>query len=243
MEAPREVDPFELSHATYAHILVDEAQDVSPMQWRMLRRRGPAASWTIVGDPAQSSWPDPEEANRAIAQMIGTAPVRRFRMSTNYRSPAEVFDLASTVVRQAYPQADRPKAVRAVGVEPRLLVAGPDGLAGSTADLVPQLLTEVEGTVGVIGPQALLPTLAERLTATGALASGRVRVIGPTESKGLEYDAVLVVDPDEIVATAPGGVRSLYVALTRPTQRLVTLDAAPGAGWRRSLGSPGNGSG
>ena len=213
------------------------------MQWRMLRRRGPSASWTIVGDPAQSSWPDPEEANRAIAQMVGTAPVRRFRMSTNYRSPAEVFDLAARVVRHAYPQADRPRAVRTVGVEPRLLVAGPNGLARSTVDLVRELLTEVEGTVGVIGPQALLPELTERLTEAGTLASGLVLVSGPTESKGLEYDAVIVVDPDQIVATAPGGTRTLYVALTRPTQRLVTLDAAPGASWRRSLGSPGNGSG
>ena len=169
--------------------------------------------------------------------------MRRFRMSTNYRSPAEVFDLAATVVRQAYPQADRPRAVRTVGVEPRLLVAGPEGLADSVADLVPQLLAEVEGTVGVIAPQALLPVLTERLTGAGALASGRVRVVGPTESKGLEYDGVLVVDPDQISATAPGGIRTLYVALTRPTQRLVTLDAAPGAGWRRSLGSRGNGSG
>jgi DNA helicase IV len=243
LDSVREDDPFELAHATYAHILVDEAQDVSPMQWRMLRRRGPAASWTIVGDPAQSSSPDPEEANRAVAQMVGTAPIRRFRMSTNYRSPAEVFDLAATVVRQTYPQADRPRAVRTVGVEPRLLVTGPEGLAGSTVDLVPQLLSEVEGTVGVIAPQSLLPVLTDSLTAAGALASGRVRVIGPAESKGLEYDAVLVVDPDQIVATAPGGTRALYVALTRPTQRLVTLDAAPGAGWRRSLGSPGNGSG
>jgi DNA helicase IV len=243
MSSVREVDPFELTHATYAHILVDEAQDVSPMQWRMLRRRGPAASWTIVGDPAQSSWPDPEEANRAIAQMIGTAPIRRFRMSTNYRSPAEVFDLAATVVRQAYPQADRPRAVRTVGAEPRLLVAGLEGLADSTVTEVTQLLTEVDGTIGVIGPQRLLPALTERLSAAGALGSGRVRVLGPTESKGLEYDAVLVVDPDQIIATAPGGARALYVALTRPTQRLVTLDAAPGAGWRRSLGSPGNGSG
>ena len=122
-------------------------------------------------------------------------------------------------------------------------MTGPEGLAGSTVDLVPQLLSEVEGTVGVIGPQGLLPVLTDSLTAAGALASGRVRVIGPAESKGLEYDAVIVVDPDQIVATAPGGTRTLYVALTRPTQRLVTLDAAPGAGWRRSLGSPGNGSG
>ena len=98
MSPAREVDPFELPHQTYAHILVDEAQDITPMQWRMLRRRGASASWTIVGDPAQSSWPDTAEAQRAIDDMIGTAPVRRFRMSTNYRSPAEVFDLAARVV-------------------------------------------------------------------------------------------------------------------------------------------------
>src|SRR4029450_10609813 len=70
----RESDPFELPHETYAHVLVDEAQDVSPMQWRMLRRRGGSASWTIVGDPAQSAWTDPEEANRAIEEIIGTSP-------------------------------------------------------------------------------------------------------------------------------------------------------------------------
>ena len=239
----REVDPFATPTATYAHILVDEAQDISPMQWRMLRRRGPSASWTIVGDPAQSSWPDAAEADRAITEMVGTSPVRHFRMSTNYRSPAEVFDLASQVVRSAYPQADRPQAVRSTGVTPRLAVAGPDGLAATAADEVLDLLAEVEGTVGVIVPQPRLAELTDELTAAGALPSDRVRVVSPTGSKGLEYDAVLVVEPDQIVATAPGGVRALYVALTRPTQRLVTLDAAPGAGWRRSLGSLGNGSG
>ena len=239
----REVDPFATPVATYAHILVDEAQDISPMQWRMLRRRGPSASWTIVGDPAQSSWPDPEEADRAITEMVGTSPVRQFRMSTNYRSPAEVFELASQVVRSIYPQADRPQAVRSTGVAPRLAIAGPTGVAATAAAEVADLLAEVEGTVGVIVPQSRLAALTEELTAAGALSSDRVRVVSPTGSKGLEYDAVLVVEPDQIVATAPGGVRALYVALTRPTQRLVTLDAAPGAGWRRSLGSLGNGSG
>ena len=114
----REIDPFDLPQGTYAHILVDEAQDITPMQWRMLRRRGPSASWTIVGDPAQSSWPDAEESRRALNEIVGTAPVRRFRMSTNYRSPSEVFDLAAQVVVSAYPEADLPKAVRSVGIEP-----------------------------------------------------------------------------------------------------------------------------
>ena len=95
----------------------------------------------------------------------------------------------------------------------------------------------------MIVPQPRLTALTEELIGAGVLPSDRVRVVSPTGSKGLEYDAVLVVEPDQIVATAPGGVRALYVALTRPTQRLVTLDGAPGAGWRRSLGSLGNGSG
>jgi DNA helicase IV len=239
----QEVDPFATGVATYAHILVDEAQDISPMQWRMLRRRGPSASWTIVGDPAQSSWPDAKEAERAITEMVGTSPIRNFRMSTNYRSPAEVFDLAAKVVQAVYPEADRPQAVRSVGIPPRLAVAGPAGLAASAADELAALLGEVDGTVGVIVAQPRLAAFTEELAAAGALPSDRVRVVSPTGSKGLEYDAVLVVEPDEIIATAPGGVRALYVALTRPTQRLVTLDAAPGAGWRRSLGSLGNGSG
>ncbi len=232
----REVDPFELPHQTYAHILVDEAQDITPMQWRMLRRRGASASWTIVGDPAQSSWPDTAEAERAIAEMVGTAPVRRFRMSTNYRSPAEVFDFAARVVVQAYPDADLPRAVRSTGVEPRLLVAGPDGLAATMINSVVELLAEVEGTVGVICPPVGRDNLAAQLRAAELADIDRVAVVTSLESKGLEYDGVLVVDPDEIVATSPGGVRSLYVALTRPTQRLVTLDASADAGWRRSLG-------
>jgi len=82
----RDIDTDE-PHSTYAHVLVDEAQDITPIQWRMLRRRGPQASWTIVGDPAQSSWPDVDESRRALESLIGTSPSRTFRLSTNYRSP------------------------------------------------------------------------------------------------------------------------------------------------------------
>jgi hypothetical protein len=228
----KEIDPFALPYETFAHILVDEAQDITPMQWRMLRRRGPQASWTVVGDPAQSSWPDTQEAARAVNDMIGRAPLRRFRMSTNYRSPAEVFDLAARVVVEAYPDADLPTAVRSTGIEPALLVAGDGDLVRATTDAVQTLLTQVEGTVGVISPPSRLGQLSDAV----AQLSDRIAVVTPLESKGLEYDGVLVVSPDEIVEESPGGVRVLYVALTRPTQRLVTLDAAPGAIWRKSLG-------
>jgi len=237
----REPDPFDLPHETYAHVLVDEAQDVSPMQWRMLRRRGASASWTIVGDPAQSSWTDTEEADRAIREIIGTAPTRHFRMSTNYRSPSEVFDLAAKVVVADYPDADLPTAVRSTGHEPGLLVpaeASPENptIPAAMINIVRSLLADVEGIVGVISPPSTRDELAMYLEQTELPGAERVSVVTPLQSKGLEYDAVLVITPDDIVAESPGGVRALYVALTRATQRLVTLDAAPDASWRKSLG-------
>ena len=237
----REPDPFELPHETFAHVLVDEAQDVSPMQWRMLRRRGASASWTIVGDPAQSSWADMQESDRAIAEIIGTAPVRHFRMSTNYRSPSEVFDLAAKVVVTDYPDADLPTAVRSTGYEPRLLLpadVAPENptIPAAMINIVRSLLAEVEGTVGVISSPSTNEELTAILEQARLPGAERVSVVTPLQSKGLEYDAVLVIAPDDIVAESPGGVRALYVALTRSTQRLVTLDAAPDASWRRSLG-------
>jgi DNA helicase IV len=236
LEPAREVDPFASAYQTYAHILIDEAQDVTPMQWRMLRRRGASASWTVVGDPAQSSWPDPAESARAIRDMIGSAPVRRFRMSTNYRSPAEVFDLAAQVVVRSYPEADLPRAVRSTGIDPELLVA-PDGdLVAGALEAVRSLLAQVEGTVGVITPPSRFLDLEAGLAAAELDGADRLALVTPLQSKGLEYDGVVVVSPDEVVAESPGGVRSLYVAMTRPTQRLVTLDASPDAVWRRSLG-------
>src|SRR5262249_4783221 len=76
----------------YAHVLVDEAQDLSPMQWRMVGRRGQNASWTVVGDAAQSSWPDPAEARTAMETALGKGPRHTYRLTTNYRNSAEIFD-------------------------------------------------------------------------------------------------------------------------------------------------------
>jgi len=235
-EPELDLDP----HDTFAHILVDEAQDVTPMQWRMLRRRGPQASWTIVGDPAQSSWPDADEAAKALDDLIGSAPQRHYRLSTNYRSPAEVFDLAARVVQAEFPEADVPVAVRSTGVMPALLDSDETGLVARIDEQLALLGAEVDGTVGVIVPRGRITALRKALLRRDAFVAlnNRAVVVDPLEVKGLEYDGVIVVAPDEIVAESPGGTRVLYVALTRPTQRLVTIDvspAAPGA-WRESLG-------
>jgi DNA helicase IV len=218
-------------HSTYAHVLVDEAQDVTPMQWRMLRRRGPHASWTIVGDPAQSSWPDPAETGRSLEHLAGTSARRDFRLSTNYRSPAEVFALAAQVITRSFPQADLPTAVRRTGVEPEALVAPAGQLAAVVAETVERLLGQVGGTVGVITPERWSEAVTRALARRSVEAS-RVVVTDPITVKGLEYDAVVVADPDRIVAESSGRERTLYVCLTRPTQCLVTVDVDQPGAWR-----------
>jgi DNA helicase IV len=204
----------------YAHVLVDEAQDISPMQWRMVGRRGGQASWTIVGDAAQSAWPNPQEALRAREDALRGKQVRRFHLSTNYRNSAEIFEFAAGVVRRAVPDADLPAAVRRTGAGPSHLVVPVEGFAEAAASCVADLLEQVDGTVGVIVPAA------RRAAAAGWFpADPRIQVVDGMHAKGMEYDAVLVLAPDEIAAESPAGVRVLYVALTRATQRLVTIAA------------------
>lgn len=227
---------------THAHVLVDEVQDITPMQWRMLRRRGPQASWTLVGDPAQSSYPNLDETRRALRDLIGRGVSRNYRLTKNYRSPAEVMELAGQVIKAVYPDADLPTAVRHTGVAPRLLTSEPDQLNETLARVVTQLAGEVEGTIAVICPRAREPEVRQMLAHT-PLPVGtaeRLAVLTALQSKGLEYDAAVVVAPDEIVEHTQGGMRVLYVALTRPTRRLVTIDLTagePGA-WRESLVRP-----
>lgn len=206
----------------YAHVLVDEAQDLSPMQWRMVTRRGPQASWTIVGDPAQSSWPDPDEARAAMDSMLSHLQRHSFRLSTNYRNSAEIYAFAGEVIRQTLPDADLPNAVRQTGVEPEHRVFDANKVAEAAGDAAAELLGLVEGTVGVIVPPKLRPIVDPVLAEIG---NPRIAALSPLESKGLEYDAVVVVEPDRIVSDTLGGVRALYVVLTRATQRMITVNS------------------
>ena len=202
----------------YAHVLVDEAQDLSPMQWRMLSRRGRAASWTVVGDAAQASWSDLVEAGRAREEAFTGQQRRAFHMDTNYRNAREIFDKARDVILPLVPDADIPDAVRETGVDPVDRVV--DGsVAGAATDAVEQLLGEVEGSIAVIGARRW----AERLAGLDGAGDGRVQVIDPLSTKGLEWDATVVVDPDGIVDESPGGVRVLYVVLTRAAHRMHVL--------------------
>ncbi|GAA5157244.1 AAA family ATPase [Pseudonocardia eucalypti] len=211
----------------YGHVIVDEAQDLSPMQWRMLGRRGQYASWTIVGDPAQSSWPLPDEAAKARESALGRVKQRRrFQLTTNYRNSAEIFELAASVVRDDVPPSELPKPVRSTGFPPSILSVTAADLPATCAKAADELLAAVEGTVGVITTMGRREEVAGWLgtrLAEGDASEQRLRVAGSLEAKGLEYDAVVLVEPAELIAESSTGKRALYVALTRATQRLTVL--------------------
>ena len=193
------------------------------MQWRMLGRRGRWSSWTVVGDEAQASWPDQAEARRAREHAFGSKVRSLFHMDTNYRNAREIFAHAADVIRAEVPDADIPAAVRETGVDPIITSVDPSEIPGAAASAAEALLGEVEGSIAVIAATRWL----EALSSLGDDTSGRVNVIDPMSTKGLEYDATVVVDPDEIAAESPGGIRVLYVALTRAAHRMTILSPSP----------------
>ncbi|MFJ5030841.1 HelD family protein [Streptomyces sp. NPDC088560] len=210
----------------YAHVIVDEAQDLTPMQWRMVGRRGRHATWTVVGDPAQSSWSDPDEAAEARDEALGTRPRRRFQLTVNYRNPAEIAELAARVLALAMPGSKAPSAVRSTGVEPRFVTTNnghstvvPDSLERTVRAEAERLLDLVDGTVGVVVAMNRRQEARRWLAGLG----DRVVALGSLEAKGLEYDATVVVSPAEIADESPAGLRVLYVALTRATQQLTVV--------------------
>ncbi|MEU8715148.1 UvrD-helicase domain-containing protein [Streptomyces sp. NPDC048663] len=204
----------------YAHVIVDEAQDLTPMQWRMVGRRGRHATWTVVGDPAQSSWSDPDEAAEARDEALGSRPRRRFELTVNYRNPAEIAELAAKVLALAMPGSTSPTAVRSTGIEPRFSVVR-DSLDKTVRAEAERLLGLVDGTVGVVVAMDRRAEAARWLAGLG----DRVVALGSLEAKGLEYDATVVVSPAEIADESPAGLRVLYVALTRATQQLTVISA------------------
>ncbi len=224
----------------YAHVLVDEAQDLTPMQWRMVGRRGRTASWTIVGDPAQSSWPVPAEAAAARAAALEGKEVHEFHLSTNYRNSAEIYAFAAAYAERVGLDADLPTAVRSTGVEPVVVEDAAD-LEAATREAVVGIAGRVEGTVGVVVPVARRSEVNAWLAswpelagdAPGARAaidssvtpSGEDRVVVLTglDTKGLEFDGIVVVRPQEIENESATGRATLYVVLTRATQLLTTV--------------------
>ncbi|MFE0675477.1 HelD family protein [Streptomyces sp. NPDC058867] len=206
----------------FGHIIVDEAQELSPMAWRLLMRRSPTRSMTLVGDPAQTA----EAAGVGSWEEILKPYVEdrwvHTRLGVNYRTPAEIMELAAAVVRAENPEFEPPSSVRSTGVRP--WVRATDDLPGAVAEAVAEL-TPAEGRLAVIAPRDLHRRLAARLDGVTAGAepdlTRSVVLLAPRQAKGLEFDSVLVVEPGRY------GTSDLYVALTRATQRLGILHEAP----------------
>jgi DNA helicase IV len=193
---------------TYRHVVVDEAQELSEMDWRVLMRRCPGRSFTVVGDLAQrrsvagaTSW------NRMLEPYVPGRWVYR-SLSVNYRTPAEIMAVAAALLAEFAPGVQPPESVRACGVQPWSRHVTGDELPAAVEEFVRDEAGR-EGTSVVIGPPGVPGTVVA------------------SQTKGLEFDAVLVVQPERILADGPRGAAELYVALTRATQRLGVLHQGP----------------
>ncbi len=223
---------------TYGHIVVDEVQDLTPMQLRMVSRRSLSGSMTIVGDIAQAtgahaptSWddvlahlPQPRSGRDEINRVIG--------LSVGYRIPGQIMELANRVMEAATPGLRAPSAVRLGPAPPTFVEVASDELLTRIVDVTLEMVSAVSGgNVAVVTPDGMADAVADALNARGvdhgrasssALDTG-ITVVPVGLVKGLELDGVVVVEPGRIVDAEPQGLRALYVALTRSTQRLAIV--------------------
>jgi DNA helicase IV len=214
----------------YGHVIVDEAQELSAMAWRMLMRRSPSRSMTVVGDMAQTGAPwGPGSWARAL-DPHAAGRWRVEELTVNYRTPAEIMAVAADVLASMGGGLEPPRSVRETGADPWRLRLDPEALAdelpavvaaeaaavgqGKLALLVPA--GRSEELAGLLGPD--LPAATARQGPS--VLDARVAVLTVPEAKGLEFDAVVVVDPAAILSGGPHGPNDLYVALTRATTRL-----------------------
>jgi superfamily I DNA/RNA helicase len=190
----------------FAHIVVDEAQELTDAEWQMLLRRCPSRSFTIVGDRAQARHGFPGSWQERL-ERVGFDTIHQASLNINYRTPKEVMSEAEPVIRAVFPDVNVPTSIRSGGVP---VVHGSASDLGSILDT--WLATHADGIACVIGD----PTFH---------ATSRVQSLSPEHSKGLEFDLVVLVDPDAF-GTGIEGTVDRYVAMTRATQQLVILTSS-----------------
>jgi DNA helicase IV len=220
---------------TYGHIVVDEAQDLSPMDLRVLTRRSLSGSMTVVGDIAQSTgaWAH-QSWSEILEHLPDRRPARLVELTVGYRIPAPLMTLASRVLKEAAPELKPPVSVRQDGSPPNLIKVG-----SLERDLVNVVRNELDGVgrgnVALVCPASLVERVCAVLD-TSQLPYGRATRRGLDEQltvvavgmvKGLEVDSAIVIEPNRIVTEEAQGMRALYVALTRATQRVSVVYAEP----------------
>ncbi|AXK85497.1 HelD family protein [Nocardia farcinica] len=202
---------------TYGHVIVDEAQELSEMAWRMVMRRIPNRWMTVVGDVAQTGDPAGAASWQQVLEPYVAQRWKLTELTVNYRTPAEIMTVAADVLAAIDPAATAPRSVRETGHRPRAERVTEAELPAAVARAVAE--HHGPGTTAVIAPHELTDALAE-------VDGEAVRVLTVSEVKGLEFDTVLLVEPARIVEESPRGLNDLYVALTRATQRLHVLHTA-----------------
>ena len=201
------------------------------MQWRMLARRCPSGSMTLVGDPGQASRPGALTSwTDVLAHVPQHTPARFVTLTINYRTPSEVMDVATRLLAVAAPTVEPSRSVRSTGEQPLFVPTSADRLLDETTDRARAALART-GTVAVIAPAPLHAEIIDRLADVGASTDATealdaaVAVLEPAEAKGLEFDHVVVVEPARLVTADRAGLRLLYVTITRTTKTLTVVHA------------------
>ena len=231
------VDEFD-EIRTYGHIVIDEVQDLTPMQLKMATRRSLSGSMTIVGDIAQATGPlAPDSWDDVLAFLPDRKPSRVIGLSVGYRIPQQIMQLADRVMEHATPSLRPPRSVRVGDAAPAIVAApSPEQLGATVAREVRSMIDALpNGSLGVVASDRLIPELSAALTDAGVTHGTATRtgldagvtLVPVSVVKGLELDGVVVVEPTHIVSDLVQGMRSLYVALTRSTQRLTVVHSVP----------------
>jgi DNA helicase IV len=219
---------------TYGHVVVDEAQDLSPMQFRMVARRAPTGSLTVLGDLAQATgaW-SYDSWDEIVAHLPTAAPIRHDELTLGYRAPGQILQLASKLLPVAAPTVQPTRSIRQGRREPRLIAVDPAQLLAESLREATGLADEglLVGLVISAGHLAPVTALVGKRSDVGLLErdgmTKRVTLVEAVAAKGLEFDAVVVVEPAAIAGTDARGLRLLYVAMTRPIQHLSMVYAEP----------------
>jgi DNA helicase IV len=216
----------------YGHVIIDEAQELSAMAWRMVLRRNPARSMTVVGDVAQTGSPAGATSWKDMLNPLVGGRWREERLTVNYRTPSEIMTVAADVLASVSPEERPPDSVRSEGTGPEAVHVPSGGLAAGVATRARADLTELGGPDGgrlaIIVPDALIPALAAAVpeAVTGdrpESLDSAAALLTVSQAKGLEFDRVILADPSGLLSQSENGAHDLYVAITRATHRLTVI--------------------